>query len=257
MSKLLTTVCGSAALAMVASAQSATVDASKQQKAPTLASSRWFVDAVPKGIDEEDPQAPRALELEFVFDVAGRLQLKGASPGFDVLTKVELSVDRRMQFDIVSADHGAKAFRVVVGQNRLTGAMTWHPTDHEAAISYELSGRRATALDGTAWTFTVTPQPVSEDVDEPFTAVFEFHRGLVRVLEDEESQIYFDPVDYVVTYGSQGLVVAAGGGSTDLVGLELSIVKSTATGSLRELDDGRAVATYQLQGQRRIPAQVQ
>lgn len=251
-------IAGVAALAVSAPAQDAPRSAAQQQK-NTLASTRWFVDATEKVVDADPDEEGECVEVTISFDAKGHAQVLVGEANFPATacTQKTTAGTVRVSAKAVGADKGEVDWQAVVSDHVLKGTLNWSRPGHEKR-AFELVGRKATVLDGTRWKITVTPQKVSEDdeIAPPFSETVEFHRGHVRIVETDDSQLSVEPAAYTLKTAGQQHSIVTGRASERVDGAQwrLEVQGTDLTGALTQEDDGEVFAKYALKGTQMAPA---
>ncbi|MHC5066329.1 MAG: hypothetical protein ACYTG5_20415 [Planctomycetota bacterium] len=165
-----------------------------------LDGTQWFIDAF-RVMDGHPPEyaIQNALELELLFDRGGELRILRQGK---VMATENLRIDSSGQSQSLTLDLDCGAlgilhFDIEISEGELTGSLS-AAKDEKGLPEYELTGRKATSLDGTRWKLTLTPEAteVDEAVDGPFSQLLRFHRGRIQLVHDEDSELSLDPVFY-------------------------------------------------------------
>ena len=235
---------------------SATALAVAQSPAPNatlneLASTRWFAEATeiikdPDGTTDQDSE----LELCFAFDAKGNVLIEvGTSkfPSAAYTYKVSRATAKATDVKL-----GSLNWHAIVQKSAMSGKLTWDRADGNQR-AYELSGRKATEFEGAQWKVTVTREKVYEDdeVDPPFTEVLQVRRGLLQIVDTDESQLMAEPAAFELTKkGTKSTIATGTGKHVDGGRWQLEVDGKALTGTLIERSDGDIVARCSIQGTR-------
>jgi hypothetical protein len=220
-----------------------------------MASTRWFLDATIVEADSDEVLDDES-ELKFTvnFDAKGNVQIEcGASKFAATNPKQQANKGQTLvSAEFKDAKLGKLQWHATVKKTGMTGKIVWLQVNGNK-YTYECSGRKATELEGVQWKLIVRPEKVEEDdeVDPPFTETLEVRRGLLQVVETDDSELFVEPAAVELTKKGKSLTMVTGATPhRDGDRWQLDIDGKSLTGSLVSRSDQEIVARYSVKGSR-------